>query len=133
MDYIVEVYEKINYLIKEKNMTKKEFADKLLSLEPKLRLSGETPSVQTIYRYLNGTRELKVELIPYIAEVLGVSEQELFSFDIEYASEYNIRYSKDVREILNLLQYAPKPMIEHIKTTLHKYKELYEKESKALS
>jgi len=129
----VEVYEKINYLIKEKNMTKKEFVDKLLSLEPRLRLSGEKPSVQTVYRYLNGKRELKVELIPYIAEVLGVSEQELFSFDIEYASEYNIRYSKDAREILNLLQYAPKPMIEHIKTTLNKYKELYEKESKALS
>ena len=129
----MEVYEKINYLIKEKNMTKKEFVDKLLSLEPRLRLSGEKPSVQTVYRYLNGKRELKVELVPYIAEVLGVSEQELFSFDIEYASEYNIRYSKDAREILNLLQYAPKPMIEHIKTTLNKYKELYEKESKSLS
>jgi hypothetical protein len=41
----VEVYEKVNYLISEKNMTKKEFVDKLISLEPKLRLSGETPSV----------------------------------------------------------------------------------------
>ncbi|NEW61021.1 helix-turn-helix transcriptional regulator [Sulfurovum sp. bin170] len=107
-------------------MTKKEFVDKLINLEPKLRLSGETPSVQTIYRYLSGKRELKIELIPYIAEVLEVSEQELFSFDIEYASEYNLRYSKDVREILDLLHYAPKPMITHIKTTLQKFKVDYD-------
>ena len=122
----MEVYEKVNYLINEKNMSKKEFVDKLISLEPKLRLSGETPSVQTVYRYLSGKRELKIELIPYIAEVLEVTEQELFSFDIEYSSEYNIRYSKDIREILDLLQYAPKPMIEHIKTTLQKFKVVYD-------
>ena len=129
----MQVYEKVNYLITEKNMTKKEFVDKLISLEPKLRLSGETPSVQTIYRYLSGKRELKIELIPYIAEVLEVTEQELFSFDIEYASEYNIRYSKDIREILELLQYAPKPMIEHIKSTLQKFKVVYDEGSKGIS
>ena len=127
------MYEKVNYLINEKNMTKKEFVDKLISLEPKLRLSGETPSVQTIYRYLSGKRELKIELIPYIAEVLEVTEQELFSFDIEYASEYNIRYSKDIREILDLLQYAPKPMVEHIKSTLQKFKVVYDEESRGIS
>ena len=126
----MEVYEKINYLINEKNMTKKEFVDKLINLEPKLRLSGETPSIQTIYRYLSGKRELKVELIPYIADVLGVTEQELFSFDIEYASEYNIRYSKEAREILNLLPYAPKNMIEHITTTLQKFKVNYDEGTK---
>lgn len=118
----MNVYEKVNYLINEKNMTKKEFAVKLIGLEPRLRLSGEVPSLQTIYRYLSGKRELKVELIPYIAEVLGVTEQELFSFDIEYASEYNMRYSQDAREIINLLYYTPKPMIKHIKTTLQKFK-----------
>ena len=57
----MEVYEKINYLINEKNMTKKEFVDKLINLEPKLRLSGETPSVQTIYRYL---RNLPQTILP---------------------------------------------------------------------
>jgi len=128
--YQVEVYEKVNYLINEKNMTKKEFVDKLTSLEPRLRLSGEIPSIQTIYRYLSGKRELKIELIPYIAEVLEVTEQELFSFDIEYASEYNIRHSKDVREILDLLHYAPKPMITHIKTTLQQFKAEYDKGTK---
>ena len=123
----MQVYEKINYLLTEKGMSKIEFVNKLIELEPKLRVSGEVPSAQTIYRYLSGKRELKIELIPYIAEVLEVSEQELFSFDIEYASEYNIRYSKDVREILNLLQYTPNPMIEHIRNTLQKFKQEYDK------
>lgn len=123
----MEVWEKINYLINEKQLTKKSFTKKLLSLEPKLKSTGEIPSASTINGYLYGKREIKVELIPYIAETLNVTEQELFSFDIEYASEYNIRYSKEAREILDLLQYAPKSMIEHIKNALNKFKESYEK------
>lgn len=128
----MEVWEKINYLLEEKQMTKQEFANKLIMLEPKLKRTSETPSVQTILGYLYGKRELKVELIPYIAEVLGVDEGELFRFDIEYASEYNIRYSKDAREILELLYYTPKPMIEHIKSVLRKYKKNYEEAKKDL-
>ena len=122
----MEVIDKINYLIKEKDLQKKDFTQKLQELEPKLKSTGEIPSEQTIYGYLNGKRELKIELIPYIAEVLEVDEQELFRFDIEYATEYNLRYSKDAREILDLLQYAPKNMIEHIRTTLLGYKNSYE-------
>ncbi len=122
----MEVWEKINYLLDEKKITKQEFANRLINLEPRLKRTGETPSIQTILGYLYGKRELKVELIPYIADVLGVIEQELFSFDIEYASEYNIRYSKEAREILNLLPYAPKNMIEHITTTLQKFKVNYD-------
>ncbi|MGE0739416.1 hypothetical protein [Sulfurimonas sp.] len=122
----MEIIDKINYLIKEKNLQKKDFVKMLQALEPKLKSTGEIPSEQTIYGYLNGKRELKVELIPYIAEVLEVDEQELFRFDIEYASEYNIRYSKDAREILELLYYTPKPMVEHIKAVLRRYKKSYE-------
>jgi transcriptional regulator with XRE-family HTH domain len=122
----VEIIDKINYLIKEKNLQKKDFVKMLQAIEPKLKSTGEVPSEQTIYGYLNGKRELKVELIPYIAEVLGVDEQELFRFDIEYATEYNLRYSKDAREILDLLQYTPKPMLEQIKTVMRKFKKAYE-------
>ena len=103
----MEIYEKINYLIEEKKMTKKEFVDKVIELEPRLKNSGESPSIQTIYRYLNGSRELKVEILPYFAEVLGVKEQEFFEFDIEFSSENNIKQSKEFREILNLLPYLP--------------------------
>lgn len=122
----MEVFEKINYLINEKNMSKKEFADKFLSLNPRLRTTGEAPSYSSIYGYLSGRREIKIELIPYIAEALNIKEQELFNFDLEYSTEFNIRYSKDVREIIELLQYAPKNMIEHIKLTLQKFKKSYE-------
>ncbi len=128
----MEIIDKINYLIKEKNLQKKDFVKMLQALEPKLKSTGEIPSEQTIYGYLNGKRELKVELIPYIAEVLEVDEQELFRFDIEYASEYNIRYSKDAREILELLYYTPKPMLEHIKAVLRRYKKSYEEGLKEL-
>ncbi len=122
----MEIIDKINYLIKEKNLQKKDFVKMLQAIEPKLKSTGEIPSEQTIYGYLNGKRELKIELIPYIAEVLGVDEQELFRFDIEYATEYNLRYSKDAREILDLLQYTPKPMLEQIKTVMRKFKKVYE-------
>ncbi|MEA2073323.1 MAG: helix-turn-helix transcriptional regulator [Campylobacterota bacterium] len=76
----MEVIDKINYLLKEKKLQKKDFTKMLQELEPKLKSTGEVPSEQTIYGYLNGKRELKIELIPYIAEVLEVDEQELFRF-----------------------------------------------------
>ena len=120
----MEVWEKINYLLEEKKISKQEFANRLISLEPKLKRTLETPSSQTILGYLYGKRELKVELIPYIAEVLGVSEQELFNFNIEYATEYNYKQSKEEREIVDLLPYAPNSIVEHIKTQLQKYKNL---------
>ena len=122
----MEVWEKINYLLEEKKISKQEFANRLISLEPKLKRTLETPSSQTILGYLYGKRELKVELIPYIAEVLGVSEQELFNFNIEYATEYNFKQSKEVRQIVNLLPFAPNSIVEHIKTQLQKYKNLYD-------
>lgn len=53
-----------------------------------------------------------------------MSEQELFNFNIEYATEYNYKQSKEVREIVDLLPYAPNSIIEHIKTQLQKYKNL---------
>lgn len=128
----MDIIEKINYLLKEKNLSKKDFIAKLQSLEPKLKSTGETPNEQTIYGYLNGKRELKIELVPYIAEILGVSEQELFSFNIEYASEYNIHQSKQAREIIGLLQYAPKATIEHIIAQLRKHYDLHNEDKKII-
>ncbi len=121
----MEVWEKINYLLEEKKITKQEFAHKLVALEPNLKRTGESPSAQTILGYLYGKRELKVELIPYIAEVLEVTEQELFTFDLEYACNYNYRQSKEVRTIIELLQYAPNGVITHIKEQLIKHKALH--------
>ena len=122
----MKVADKINYLLQEKNMLKRDFARKLLELEPKLDGTGKAPSESTIYGYLNGGREIKIELIPYIAEVLGVSEQELFSFDLEYSCNNNYRQSKEVREIVHNLQYAPNTVIQNFKEQLAKYKALHD-------
>lgn len=128
----MEVWEKINYLLTEKKISKKEFADRLVALSPKLKRTDESPSSQTILGYLYGKREIKVELIPYIAEVLDISEQELFTFDLEYAQNYNYKQSKEVREILELIPYAPNSVILHIKEQLQKYKKLHDESIKPL-
>jgi len=122
----MKVSEKINYLLEEKNMSKREFARKLLSLEPKLDRTGKAPSESTIYGYLNGGREIKIELIPYIADVLKIKEQDLFEFDIEYSTGFNQNKSQDVREIIALLEYLPNNAIKNLKNKLYKYKKIYE-------
>ncbi len=48
----MEVWEKMNYLIAEREMSKKEFINKLLDLKPILKSTGETPSYNTINGYL---------------------------------------------------------------------------------
>jgi len=126
MDYM-NIVEKINYLLQEKGMSKKEFADRLQALEPFLHSTGNIPNIQTIYGYLNGKRELKVELIPYIAEVLMVKEHDLFSFDLEYAVGNNTRYSAEVRYLIELIPYAPRPLIEAFINTLEQIKNTTDK------
>jgi len=118
----MNVADKINYLLEEKGISKREFAQKLLSLEPRLDRTGKAPSESTIYGYLNGGREIKIELVPFIAETLGITEQELFNNELEYSSDNNIRYSKEAREILDLLKFAPNSAVEDVKNYLIKFK-----------
>ena len=56
---------------------------------------------------------------------VAINEQDLFTFDLEYSCNYNYRQSKEVRAIIELLQYAPNGIVEHIKEQLLKYKVLY--------
>lgn len=74
----MEVYEKVNCIIKEKRLTKRAFSTLVRDLEPKLRITGEIPSENTIYSYLTGRITIPIELIPFIAEALDITEQELF-------------------------------------------------------
>jgi transcriptional regulator with XRE-family HTH domain len=122
------VRDKINYILEEKGMSKREFAKQLLSLEPTLTATGKPPSESTVYGYLNGRREIKIELIPYIAEVLEVKEQELFEMGIEHATQFNYTLSKEVRDIVALLQYVPSAKILELKEQLLKYKQLHEEQ-----
>lgn len=155
----MNIHERINSLIQEKNLTKREFSKRLRDLEPKLNSTGETPTEKTIYKYLDGSNAIKIELIPYIAEVLQVTEQELFTNDKksrkkffqnilksatneemqmiknkleikeyenflvnEPKSEYNNSKSLE-NEVISLLPYAPKPLLENLKLKLTELKE----------
>ena len=151
------IYENINKLIKKKGLTKKEFAEKLINLKPNVNRIGETPSLSAIYAYLNGSSSIKADLIPYIAEVLGVTEQEIFDIskesrkkcfkyflenatkeELEYFNNFlnsqinniHINYGKIVMnsknyqdEIIELLEYAPKPLIDKFIKKLQEIKE----------
>jgi len=74
----MEIYEKISHYIRIKEMTKKEFAEKLVALEPKSIKTGEIISEKIVYSYLTGYTAIKAYLIPYISDVLDITEQELF-------------------------------------------------------
>jgi len=146
----MEVYEKINFYLKSKKLSKKEFAKRLIALEPKLKNTNEIPSQNTIYAYLNGRIGIKIELIPYIAEILDVPEQLLFD-DTLRARKRFIKHiletiSSEEKDILktkicnekstkhlpidrfykiqDLLIYAPEIFLEKLETTLKEYREL---------
>lgn len=147
----MEVYEIVNLHLRDKKISKKEFAHKLRSLEPKLRNTGEVPSEKSIYAYLNGRIGIKIELIPYIAEVLNIPEQLLFDdssrarkiylkhiLDSISSEETELLKSKlcDKNDISNivpkdrlykiqdLLMYAPDIFLKELEATLKDYKDL---------
>ena len=156
----MEVYERINLLLKEKNMSKKVFATKLRNLEPTLKSTFESPSEKSIYAYLNGRVGIKIELIPFIAEILDVPEQILFD-DSERArmrilkticedinseeKEYLLKklevikdtnkepiIPKDIFHSINdLLIYAPEPFLRNMESALKDYKALTDKLGKS--
>ena len=75
---MLKTYENITLLIKAKGFTRKEFAQNLINLQPNVNRISETPTLSTIYGYLNGRINIPIDLIPFIAEALDVTEQELF-------------------------------------------------------
>lgn len=151
----MEVYEKINLLIKEKGLNKKEFSLRVISMEPKLKSTKEIPTLKTMYTYLSGHIGLKIELIPYIAEVLNVPEQILFddssraklkymkhiSSNMSVDDENKIktlfcRESQDTKrnninetysDILALLEYSSPAHLNKIKSSLEDFKAITDK------
>ncbi|WP_294890794.1 hypothetical protein [Sulfurimonas sp. RIFCSPLOWO2_12_36_12] len=131
-------------------MSKKEFAERLIQLEVKLKNTGSVPSENTIYAYLNGRIGIKIELIPYIAEVLNIPEQLLFD-DSARARKIFLKYlaesiTSEEKEFLkakvcedkitssvpkdrfyaiqDLLIYAPDVFLNELERTLKEYKDL---------
>ncbi len=144
----MEIYERINLLLKERKMTKREFAKRLIALEPKSKRTGETMSEKAIYAYLNGKSVIDADLIPYIAEVLQVSEQSLFT-ENEKIRIRHIRYllttlnnkerkiieeicfdtvfSNQYSHIIRLLPYASEAVLKRIEQSLLEIKSISEK------
>ncbi len=147
----MEVYEIINLHLQENKISKKLFAQKLRALEPKLRSTSEIPSEKSIYAYLTGRIGIKIELIPYIAEVLNIPEQLLFDdssrarklylkhiLDSISAEETEFLKSKICNnlstlklvpkdryfKIQDLLMYAPEMFLNELEITLKEYKDL---------
>ena len=147
----METFERINQLLKINKLSKKEFSKKLLALEPKLKNTGEIPSENTIYAYLNGRIGIKIELIPYIAEVLKVPEQLLFDDSaitrkmylkhilatatneeqeykkshLQNSQDKKFEKNKDnLNLVCELLKYAPEIFLDELKMTLKNYKDL---------
>ena len=131
----MQIHERINSIIKSKGLKKKDFLQKFVSLEPRLKSTGEIPSIPTIYNYLNGTREIKAELVPYMAKALDVSEQELFldNDSTEFFKEFIKKQSendssneknKAILKLINLCEYASMPMLERLIEILEQNKQL---------
>lgn len=146
----MEVYEKINLLLREKGFNKKQFALKVIELEPKLKSTSEIPTLKAIYAYLNGNIALKIELIPYIAEVLQIPEQVLFddsgrtrklylkhilndisSEEKEFLKSKICEKKRDIKipkdtyhTIQDLLVYAPDIFLSELEQILKDYKDL---------
>ncbi|NOQ29793.1 MAG: hypothetical protein GQ570_01590 [Helicobacteraceae bacterium] len=131
-------------------MSKKSFAKELIKLKPKLKRTNATPSETTIYSYLNGNREINIELLSYICNVLNISEQELLmgggkcdqrtqkqlikylqfhsneSELLELNSKINKKENILETEIIKLLSYAPSDILSKIKVKLETYKTMSE-------
>lgn len=132
----MEVYEKINQILKEKNITKRWFARRLIELEPKLKSTGEIPTEKTIYGYLSGISSIKIELIPYITEILNIDETELFSENKndsflknrvkteETMTPYLPSENEDIRKLISLLPYASNKLIQKLTKQLEENKKL---------
>ena len=141
----MQIHEKINFLLKERNMSKKEFAYQLIALEPKSHRTGEVMSLPSVYTYLSGKTVITADLIPYICEVLHIPEQILFDTSPEtkelllktlfqnpspkeerliISLLLNSRLTILPHDFLELLQYAPKPMIDKIQKSLQEIKEI---------
>lgn len=121
----MKIVDRINEILQEKNISKKELIDKIIALDYKASKTGETPTESSIYAYLNGNIELKADLLPYIAEALNICEQELFDTDYIkilqkiYADKENInKYA----EIIDLIEYLSPKTLEVLKSLLEKNK-----------
>lgn len=117
------ILERINAILKSKNMSKRELARRIIALEYRAAKTGEIPTESSIYAYLNGTIELKADLLPYIAQALNIYEQELFSSEAKSQKILQKIYRNNIEryaEIIDLLEYVSPKTLNTLETILDK-------------
>lgn len=120
----MKVVDRINEILKEKKMSKKELVERLINLDMKTNKTGEVPAKSSFYAYLNGKIELKADMVPFIAEALGVFEQELFINDKEKSTKaikklYEKEYKdNDYKKIIDLLDYLSPKSLQTLENAL---------------
>lgn len=117
------ILERINAILKSKNMSKRELARRIIALEYRAAKTGEIPTESSIYAYLNGTIELKADLLPYIAQALNIYEQELFSSETKSQKILQKIYRNNIEryaEIIDLLEYVSPKTMETLEAILDK-------------
>ena len=112
----MRVAQRINEILKEKNLNKRELAKRLIDLGMRASKTGEIPTESSIYAYLNGNIEIKADMLPFIADALGVCEQEFFTSDSKQSQKIlkRIKY----RNIIELLEYLSPKSLEILEKTL---------------
>ncbi len=119
------ILERINAILKSKNMSKRELVHRIIALEYRAAKTGEIPTESSIYAYLNGTIELKADLLPYIAQALNIYEQELFSSEAKSQKILQKIYRNNIEryaEIIDLLEYVSPKTLETLEAILEKNK-----------
>lgn len=121
----MSILERINAILKSRNMSKRELARRIIALEYRAAKTGEIPTESSIYAYLNGTIELKADLLPYIAQALNIYEQELFSSEAKSQKILQKIYRNNIEryaEIIDLLEYVSPKTMETLEAILEKNK-----------
>ncbi|EJD3102662.1 helix-turn-helix transcriptional regulator [Campylobacter jejuni] len=120
----MKVVDRINEILKEKNISKKELANRLINLGMRANKTGEIPTLSSIYAYLNGNIDIKADMIPFIADALGVFEQELFSdkkeenFKIIHKLYKNKTSHQNCSNLLELLEFLSPKNLEILEEIL---------------
>ncbi len=120
----MKVVDRINEILKEKNISKKELANRLINLGMRANKTGEIPTLSSIYAYLNGNIDIKADMIPFIADALGVFEQELFSdkkeenFKIINKLYKNKKPHQNYADFLELLEFLSPKNLEILEEIL---------------
>ena len=133
IENFMKVVQRINEILQERNISKRELAKRLINLDMKASRTGEIPTESSIYAYLNGNIEIKADMLPFIADALGVFEQDFFSDDkrqndkilkrLYGDDELNYKY----RDIIELLEYLSPKSLEILKGSLEQNKQNVEK------